>query len=600
MTKYCQDLFRVTIGLIVFLLGAFQATAQQAPYFTWVKGLQGYNTHPIFGSYSQGNAIRTDKAGNVFVAGKFLRTVDFDPGKDVDSQSGNTYFGGFFAKYDSMGIHQWAKTIPGSEVTSLQVDDSGYIYVGGAYYDTVDFDPGPLKKTLVNHGGTDFFVAKYSSTGELKWVRGSGGSNGDVVHGLVVDNQGGVYVAGRIHGLAVDFNERSPGSVVYQTNVVDGFVAKYDRDGNYVWSKHINGNDGDVAYGIASDATGNLYVCGYSNGAKFDGTPASFAPGRFPGASTHDAFIAKYTSAGAFVWAKTVGSEKEDMAYSIAVDKSGSILLAGYFSDVLVFDSSIAGARIANKSYAGDIFVAKFSNTGSYLWGKGYGGNMGYNKAFTITTDDSSNVYFGGHFSDTVNFNPGGTLASRHISHLYPFDPIRGVDMFMVKLRADGSYAWSKSYGNLQWDEINCIYLDKKYNVYFSGAISKTTDFEPGPGGQVVVNSNSTVYDFPVAVFSKYAQVKPVTAVPSVNAGQLLLHGYPNPANDEVTINGFRTGSRIVPVVTDIAGKHFVLPYTLTAGYLTLQTSALAPGIYFVRCTDESGKAGVIKFLKKD
>lgn len=578
--------------LLFFCTFYFSANAQQPPYFQWVKGLQGYHDAQ-WGAFNWGSAIKADAKGNVFIAGSFIRSVDFDPeDKKVDSQSSYPYWGGYFAKYDSLGNHIWARTTKGTEVNCLYVDDSGYIYIGGKYHDTTDFDPGPAKQSLPVKGGNgDFFVAKYSPTGEFKWVRGSGGTSGDMVNGVVVDNQGNVYITGGMHGTAVDFNERSPGTVVYQTAVIDGFVAKYDRHGNYIWSKQINGNDGDVGNGITMDASGNIYVAGYSNGAKFDGTPSSYVPGRFQGTFTHDAFIAKYTSAGTFMWAKTIGGPGEDLGQGLALDKAGNILLTGIFVNTVVFDSSIAGARITANSYSGDAFVAKFTNSGAFLWAKGYGGRLGASRGNAVAVDDSSNVFVGGYFSDSVNFNPGGSPA--HIAAAF-----NSFDIFLVKLRPDGSYAWSKAYGNRGADEIRSIYLDKKYNIYFTGYIGRTTTFEPGTGGSVVVN-NPNPNDFQNTIFCRYAQVKPiVNRVAGV--GKLALKAYPNPVTEQMIIDGFTTGSRIVPVVTDVTGKQYYLPYTSAAARITIHTGTLAPGIYFVRCTDEAGNSGMVKMLKTE
>jgi hypothetical protein len=593
-----KRLLKRTLCLFCFCAFSFYAGAQ-GPFFSWVKGFQAYFTHPVIGSYSYGYAIRTDISGNVFVAGTFARTVDFNPADGVDSQSTNVYLGGYFAKYDSMGNHIWAKTMPGAEVNSMCLDDSGYIYVAGKYYDVVDFDPGPGVRSLPGYGNGDFYVAKYTRDGILKWVRGSGGTQVDAANGVAVDNQGNVYVTGVMHGQGINFNERNPGSVLYNTLVADGFVAKYDRDGNYLWSRHIKGADGDVGYDIALDATANVYICGYSNGAMFDGTSASFVPGRFVGVSTHDAFIAKYTSTGTYVWAKTVGSDKEDMGHSLAIDKNGNILLAGYFSGTIDFDPSNPGAQITTNNYYGAAFVAKFTNNGAYSWAKGYGGRSGYNKAFAVAVDDSSHVYVAGQFSDTVNFNPGGTNGS-HAAHYHSGDFIRNVDMFLVKLKADGAYAWSKAYGNVQRDEIKDVYLDKNYNLFFTGMLSRSTTFEPVTNGSVIINTPAG-YEAPVATFCKYAQVKQGTSsITAIGSRNLSLRVYPNPAGNQIMIDGFEPGSHIIPFVTDIAGRDYALSYNQGSRQLTLHTGSLSPGIYFVRCTDEKGRTATLKFLKTE
>ena len=587
MTYFLRSI-KLPVSLLFLCITFFAANAQQTPYYNWAKALEGYHT-PQWAAYNWGSSIKTDVKGNVFITGTFVRSVDFDPSdKAVDSQACYSNLGCYFAKYDSTGIHNWARIIPNAQGNAIFVDDSGYIYVGGTYYDSVDFDPGPARKTLNDNGNANFFVAKYTAAGALKWVRGSGGASlGDAVNGIAVDNQGNVFITGGMHG-TVDFNELNPGSTVYTTNVLDGFVAKYDRNGNYLWSNQINGNDGDVGSDIQLDPAGNVYVCGYTGGAKFSASSAVVLS-----LGVEDAFIAKYTSAGGFIWAKTVGSGGTDLAGKLAIDKGGNILLSGNHSGNIIFDPASPIGTIAGNGSASNAFIAKFTNFGDFIWAKGYGGRS-IDRANAVAVDDSSNVYVGGYFADTISFTPG----TNYVAHPHPLDIFGSLDMFLLKLKSDGSYVWSKAFGANGGDQIKDIYLDKKYNVHFTGFIARTTAFDAGPGGSAVVN-NPNANDLQNTVFCKFSQVKPYTsAVRKVSSGNLFLQAYPNPTSGETTIIGFNVANKTIVAVTDVTGKQHELPYKQRNDQIIIETSSLTSGIYFINCMDEKGFSGTVKLLK--
>lgn len=92
-----------------------------------------------------GASVATDNLGNVYVAGVFGETVDFDPGEGSDIHASNGGSDAFLSKYDSSGNFQWARTWGGTDDDGglgVDVDDTGNVYVSGYYRWTVDFDPG--------------------------------------------------------------------------------------------------------------------------------------------------------------------------------------------------------------------------------------------------------------------------------------------------------------------------------------------------------------------------------------------------------------------------------------------------------------------------
>ena len=107
--------------------------------FVWAKNIGGETgAGPDYGI-----SVAVDKYGNVFSTGFFQGTVDFDPGAGTDSLTA-IFSNIYISKLDASGNFVWAKSIgdtTGGEGYSIVLDAVGDIYIGGAYYGTIDFDP---------------------------------------------------------------------------------------------------------------------------------------------------------------------------------------------------------------------------------------------------------------------------------------------------------------------------------------------------------------------------------------------------------------------------------------------------------------------------
>lgn len=112
-----------------------------------------------------GRSLVLDEEANIYVAGYFTGTVDFDPGAGTTnlSASGSSY-DAFLLSLDSAGSFIWAKDLSGTgsvQIFDMHRDAAGNIYTTGGFGITTDFDPGPGVTNLTSNGGQDFFVQKY-------------------------------------------------------------------------------------------------------------------------------------------------------------------------------------------------------------------------------------------------------------------------------------------------------------------------------------------------------------------------------------------------------------------------------------------------------
>jgi hypothetical protein len=224
--------------------------------------------------------LAVNAAGNVYVAGSFDGTVDFDPSAKTKYVSSGAERAGFVLKLDTNGQFGWVSPFVGKRVgstnsasgaMSVALDGSGNIIVGGTFNGTVDFNPGSGTTNLATTSGG--FITKLNTSGGLVWARALHGNTSTFVNGLSVDAAGSIYAAGTFHG-TVDLD---PGAGVRsRTTAGDGdiFVLKLTSTGNHAWSATFGGTGNDVGFAVDVDADGTVHLAGYyRNTVDFDPDP---------------------------------------------------------------------------------------------------------------------------------------------------------------------------------------------------------------------------------------------------------------------------------------------------------------------------------------
>jgi len=460
-----KGVFRLILTVV---LGIINNAGFSQPPCNWAVNPNGL-------SDDWGYSIAVDGTGNSYVTGYFQGTVTFNASApiQVTSNGGKDIF---LAKYDPSGSNLWAIGIGSTG------DDIGYgvavgatgVYITGEFQGAADFDPGAGSTILTPVGGgsdIDIFFAKYNFSGSLVWAKNIGSTNNDHGYGIATDASGNCYITGSYGGGTADFDPGT-GTANLTTNGVnfDIYFAKYDASGNYIWAKSIGGLGGDIGHAITVDAAGNVFITGeYAGTADFD--PGSGTTNLTP-VGNMDIFFAKYTSTGAFTWAKSIGSIGGDIGYAIAVDASGNVYIAGMFNGVADFNP---GAGTLNLTSTGscDAFFGKYTSAGALVWAKNIGGAT-TDEAHGIAVDASGNVYVNGFFWGTADFDPGaGTINMTAVGNY---------DGFFAKYSSAGSYVWAADIGSTSFDYVSGIALDASDNIYITGSFNNTADFEPGAG----------------------------------------------------------------------------------------------------------------------
>ena len=201
-------------------------------------------------------AIATDAAGNVYASGYTSGALEGENAGGSDA---------FIRSFDSAGTLRWTRqfgTSGSDTATGVAIDAAGNVYATGTTTGALDGS---------NAGGSDAFIRSYDSAGTLRWTRQFGTSGNDHAQGIASDAADNVYAAGYTSGAFEDSEGSSAGGS-------DGFVRSYDSAGTLRWTRQFSASGDDVARGIASDAAGNVYVAGYTAGA-FEGSNAGGGDG---------------------------------------------------------------------------------------------------------------------------------------------------------------------------------------------------------------------------------------------------------------------------------------------------------------------------------
>jgi hypothetical protein len=424
----------------------------------------------------------------------------------------------FSIAYKAQLTYQWAKSA-GSAANSeygqaIASDPSGNVYVTGAFTGVVDFDPSAGTTTLSSLSGSqDIFLAKYDINGAFLWVKQIAGTNTEKPFDLVADVSG-AYLAGIFMG-TVDFDPNAGTNNITSLGGGtdgDGFFAKYDVNGNLNWVDRIGSTGNDRVIGIAVDAFQNVYVSG------FIGANADMDPGvpvvTFAVSGTYNAFFGKYSSTGAYTFAKQITggySEGDD----INIDASGNIYLTGSYATSNDFDPSAGTANLSTASLTQlDVFLAKYTSAGLYTYAKQIGG-IGVDIGFQVVPDALGNVYLGGVFSSSCDFDP--TAATSTLTSAGQGD------LFVAKYDVSGNLTWKNGTGGTTNDYCYGLGLDASNNVYITGKVQGTNvDFDPSLSSALITASSSCMYIASYSSAGNYLSVSSPGDIASEGKGLLV------------------------------------------------------------------------------
>lgn len=379
--------------------------------------------------------------------------------------------------------YEWGAVFGGTAnqiSTSIDVDASRNVYSTGRWRNgTVDFDPGPGTSNLTAGAEWDGYVQKLDANGNFLWVRQIGGTLSVTPLELKVDASGNVIIVGYFEG-TVDFNPGAGTNNRTSVGNLDIFILKLDASGNFLWVRTFGSVDEDMAQGVDLDSSGDILI-----GGKFRQT-IDFDPG--PGVSNttsagnSELFVLRLDTNGNFVWVKSYGGIDNENLRAITVDGNGNIYTVGHIQGTADLDPG-PGVFNITAIFLASHFVQKLDASGNFVWGRVVTDGV-FNVINDVAVDIAGNVYTSGEFQNTTDLDPSAATAN--------FTASGTRDGFVQKLDAAGNYVTAFIISSAGFDETGPLSTDALGNVYLTGAINATFDFDPGPGTAIINPTSQT------------------------------------------------------------------------------------------------------------
>ncbi|AUX31208.1 MULTISPECIES: hypothetical protein [Sorangium] len=347
--------------------------------------------------------LAADSGGNVYLAG-YTRAAYVDLGGGPISVGDGQ--GVAVVKLDSSGNHVWSKVFSGPDSwdaangNSIAVDSAGDVLVAGATTGYIEFG------TDTNWAGAiDGFVTKLDGSDGSPIFADFFVTDGIVVPaGIAVDPDDDSFaITGRFGGYA-DFggtpliSNSAWASPSWETGY-DAFVAKFESDGDHLWSKGFGDDLTAAGADIVIDNSGNIDVIGWFDGdIDFGSNTATLT---HPAVGEGDMFLVQFSAAGTDLWSKQFGDtgfDNHERGTGVAVDSAGNVSIIGHFRNSINF-----GGTTLISAGASDIAVAQFEDDGTHIWSASYGSDANQ-LGKGIAVDSSGKVTITGDFYRTLNF----------------------------------------------------------------------------------------------------------------------------------------------------------------------------------------------------
>ncbi len=302
----------------------------------------------------------------------------------------------------------------------------------------------------------------------LEWGTYFGGSETDYAEDVVTDKYGNVYITGRTNSTAniatTGAHQDTFGGGSHALGA-DAFLAKFSRDGRCLWATFYGGERIDVAKSVSCDTSGNLYMAGYTNSAAGIATQSVHQSAKAGSATSYDAFLAKFNTAGSRLWGTYYGGTGAEATTTVAIacDKFNNVYLTGNTQSAAGIATT--GAYRDARPGGHDMFLAKFTTNGLIDWATYYGGTSNDYGA-CLAADETGNIIVGGYTQSNADIATPGSYRSTLSGER---------DVFLVKFNNAGTPLWATYYGGSKEDQPAGITIDPQGNIIIAGVTYSDT-----------------------------------------------------------------------------------------------------------------------------
>jgi len=436
----------------------------------WSNTLTGTDENKI-------TCVKIASSGDIYAAGYTYSSVIGDESSTTTHSYGSS--DGFIIRYTPDGVVAWTRRIGGTQtdkIKSITLDTNGFVYVAG-FTSSQQIGNETTADNLIYL--TDAYFAKYNDAGQLLWLHRIGGFVYD--SSIIIDyhDPDSIYIAG--YSSANNAIQGELG-MTQAYGLEDGFLSKYNEHGEQQWVIRLGGTSNDRINGMVCGHDNYVYVCGTTGSDSIGNeTSAQNSLGAL------DGFIAKYDNRGQIVWLHRIGGDSYDDLNVITIDSDNNIYVAGQTNS-----KTIANEKGSTMIGITDVFIAKYSQTGTLQWTQRFGAA---NNSPTISAIASG---------ADKSFFIAGTTQSKKLTGEFTNTTIGTTDSYVVKYMNNGQQQWVHRVGTSQAiTAITSIAVDDRGNIIDAGQI----------------NANSSMwwfFDFPELKYAFIEKSKDTTYVAPV------------------------------------------------------------------------------------
>jgi Tol biopolymer transport system component len=539
----------------------------------------------------------------------------------------------------------------------IEIDRSGNLLVIGVYKSAnIDFDPGSGVTILSSGGGWDLSLSKFTAAGTFLWADGFGGTGDDYHTGLTLDAEDNVYLCG-LFSNTIDLDPGAGNVRVTSGGGTDCFYAKFGPSGNYVWSMILGGRAEENGGPVTLDLSGHLYTVLNFNGSGVDMDPGQGTFSLSSSGAT-DLAIIKFSllpepgSLSQLAFSNT-GPDGNNEIYTIFSDGTGLTRLTNstqrecgpawspdgskiafyiHYNDLSwsEFIMDIDGATITRLTNTANVCDGppSWSPDGRFIaFGRWYS-LENYRAELWVMNADGTNQHRVGNFSgDHPAWSPDGSKIAicYHKANGSSIAVVNPDGSNLMEISTEGNENWWPAWSpdgekiafqsNRSGDhEVYVIRADGSNPVRLTDNPGEDGEPDWSPDGKQIAYSSMVNERYVIKIMNSEGSSplvlaslqehninpawKPIPASSEANQtvrqGFSMMQNYPNPVNDQTTIEF--TMEKEGPVkldLMDINGKlvNTLLNSNKTAGkhYVTIDLTSISPGSYFFNLyTDKS------------
>lgn len=326
-----------------------------------------------------------------------------------------------------------------SQFSFLDTDFEGNTIVMGIHSGTTDFSSGLGTHVITSINPFDYFLAKYSPSGEVIWVqRIPFATFSGTANNITTDNAGNIYLAGSYDSPTNFTIGNGTSDTRTPKGLTDIFILKIDPNGNSVWSKSFGGEHNDTFQYLTLDKSNNIVLTGKADTEGILEEYDADATG-FPVTTENGSvLIVKLNTDGITQLVKTFGSNTAELTGEyVTVDNNNNIYVLGIFQGYIFFQEALA---YLNSVGSNDILVLKTDSEGNLLNATDYGG-ANNDLPRSISVDAGGSVYITGNFSGSIDLDPS-SVTQMHGGF--------NEGTYIQKLNSDFELVWAKSFDSVR------------------------------------------------------------------------------------------------------------------------------------------------------